>query len=94
MSGRTKVEREDLRMRGRTQGWDWDSRARREILAEIGTPGLEGDSRVREYSRVRGSSKLRRDLWFSGGCHDEGSDSRVVGLKSERGLENSQIVTQ
>lgn len=90
MSGRTKVEREDLRMRGGTQGWDWDSRARREILAEIGTPGLEGDSRVREYSRVRGRSKL----WFSGGCHDDGSDSRVVGLKSERGLENSQIVTQ
>lgn len=69
MSGRTKVEREDLRMRRGTQGWDWDSRARREILAEIGTPGLEGDSRVREYSRVRGSSKLRRGLmvqwWMS-----------------------------
>lgn len=67
--GRTNVEREDLRMRGGTQGWDWDSRARREILAEIGTPGLEGDSRVREYSRVRGSSKLRRGLmvqwWMS-----------------------------
>lgn len=69
MSGRTKVEREDLRMRVGTQGWDWDSRTRREILAEIGTPGLEGDSRVREYSRVRGSSKLRRGLmvqwWMS-----------------------------